>query len=754
MKAGIVTFHKALNYGAVLQAYALQKALTQLNCETYIVDYNSPYMNLSQHKPHLSEYKNPLNFIKDSECYKKNFSKSQKIQTFSEKYLNLTNPFDRESIGAISDAFDVFFAGSDQVWNDNITKADDVYYLSFAEPNKRCSYAASIGVTDIPMEWIPRFSKNLSSFRAISVREESGRQALKKRVNIESQRVLDPTLLLSWNEYGKMTEYRYNEPYILLYLLFYSKTLIESAKKLSKKTGFPIKCINASGIPVKAFEDCSDSGIDEWLSLIHDAKFVLTNSFHGLAFSLNFNKDFNVELPPAKVSASSRIIDMLKLLSLNSRIISNGELNTDIIDYSRVNEVLAAEREKSVDFLKSALSGGMSVSHKREEKSVVNVLWSECSGCGYCEKVCPVGAVEMKQDSRGFMHPNVDFEKCVQCGRCSAGCPNREMHNRRKEKMPVRLFAAYSKDENTVKNSSSGGIFYELAKKTIELGGVVYGAAFSADYTLEHRRAECLEDLPALMGSKYMQSNAYLSFDSVLRDLSVGKKVLFVGTPCQIAALRKLTAKLENQPILVDFVCHGVPSPLLIKDHIKYVEKFAHSKVTEYIPRSKAAGWAHHELFVFENGKSDCMSPVSQVYKNIFHGDLGIRSSCFHCPFTSFERNSDLTIADYWGIEIKRPDLLHKEGTSMVLINTESGEKFFGALENICLFETDIDTVVEKKQPHLFRPLKENPRQNAFWNDYSSRGWKYVAEKYAGCQKNVLIKRRIKQVLKRIMRRN
>ena len=753
MKAGIVTFHKALNYGAVLQAYALQETLKRLNCDTYIVNYTSQYMNLSLHKPKLFEYKNPFNFIRDTKSYKKKHIKSLRLQSFAKKHFNLTNPLNRETIESVSGDFDVFFAGSDQIWNENITKADDVYYLSFAEPNKRCSYAASIGVTDIPNEWVPHFSKYLSSFRTISVREESARQALKKQVNIESQRVLDPTLLLSWNEYSKLTRHYDKEKYILLYLLFYSTTLIESAIKLSNETGLPVKCINGSGIPVKKFEDYSDCGIEEWLSIIHDADYVLTNSFHGLAFSLNFNKNFNVELPPANVNSSSRINDVLQLFSLNDRKISNGELNKAPIDYIRINEMLDFEREQSIAFLKNVLFENGCTSHKKEEKSIISVPYEECTGCGYCEKACPTCAIEMYDDYHGFKHPRVDFYKCTQCGKCSNDCPSLGMNNRLKKKVPIQIFAAYSKDENVVNKSSSGGMFYELAKKIIDLGGVVYGAAFAADYTLEHRRVDSIKELSSLMGSKYMQSNAYLTFDEVIKDLSDGKKVLFVGTPCQIAALRKLTMKFENQLILVDFVCHGVPSPKLIKDHIKYVEKHAHSKVIDYSPRSKVAGWEHHELFTFENGKKDWLSPISQAYKNIFYSDLDIRSSCFRCPFASFERTGDLTIGDYWGIEIKRPDLLHKEGLSMVLVNTELGKKFFDSLDSIYMTETDIKTVVEKKQPHLFHPLKENFHQNEFWMDYVSYGWKYVAEKYAGCKKSTLAKQRIKRIVKKLMGR-
>lgn len=154
----------------------------------------------------------------------------------------------------------------------------------------------------------------------------------------------------------------------------------------------------------------------------------------------------------------------------------------------------------------------------------------------------------MKSDSHGFMHPVVNLNKCIQCGKCLRECPykNKERENQRTDNSSQHIFAAWSKNTEVVANSSSGGIFYELAEKTIQEGGVVYGAAFDEKFSLNHRRVDRIKDIKPLMGSKYVQSNAFTCFDYVLKDIEWGKKVLFVGTPCQVAALKKLQDKGKN----------------------------------------------------------------------------------------------------------------------------------------------------------------------------------------------------------------
>ena len=416
-----------------------------------------------------------------------------------------------------------------------------------------------------------------------------------------------------------------------------------------------------------------------------------------------------------------------------------------------VNEPLNSECEKSKKVLVNTIEDGRTGT-KRTEKSVNSIVWDHCSGCGYCQQVCPVDAVEMKPDSHGFMHPEVDLNKCIQCGKCLRECPyrNKETENRKTEDYSQQIFAAWSKNAEVVTNSSSGGMFYELAKKTIQEGGVVYGAAFDEKFTLKHRRIDRIDGIKPLMGSKYVQSNAFISFDSVKRDIESGKKVLFVGTPCQVSALKKLTYKNNDNLLLVDFVCHGVPSQMLVKEYIRYVESYFNKQVKEYIPRSKVMGWRACEVIVFNNGQMEYRHPVTQAYSKIFYSNCALRSSCYNCPYTDFNRQGDLTIADYWGIEQKRPDLYQKEGVSLLLVNSEKGRKIIDNMDTIVLSETEKDTIIKEKQPHLFYPVKQPDLYEKFWKEYERKGWIYIIEKYAECNKKKLLKWKIKKILRKV----
>lgn len=748
MKIGIITFHNALNYGAVLQTYALQKSLQNLGYDVDVINYSNKNIGKKVKAPQIKQYHNYAKFLCDRHMFFIAEEKRKKIERFTLNYLQLTQSVKQEELKNIGKNYDIIFVGSDQVWNDKITGNDDTYYLDFISGNKRCSYAASIGNSEIPFENIPRIKKFLDNFKAISVREITAQKALKEQLGIDAEQVLDPTLLLNKNEYTEFIKDEVKKPYILLYMLMYSDTLLTSARRYAKERNIPLYCINASGKIIRGVEDYSNAGVEEWLSLFYNASFIFTNSFHGVAFSINFEKNFNVELPPARVNVSSRITDILKIFKLEDRVISEGKINSAEINYFDREDTLKKERKKSTDFLNEAINSNETRIASRNEKSVIAIPWNQCSGCGLCKIICPTDAIKMTSDRNGFKHPSVNLSKCIQCGKCKRECPFDEAQCQKHDKLPKTIMAAYSKSSKVVYNSSSGGAFFEISNKFLEKNGKVYGAAFSEDFTLEHKCVDNIKSLSPLMGSKYMQSNAYKVFDKILEQLKKGERVLFVGTPCQVAALKKLCKGYDENLVLVDFVCHGVPSPELIKEHIKYVEKYFKSKVAGYKPRSKVAGWGNNELFTFTNGKKEYIHPVSQAYKIIFYKDLSIRSSCFNCSFTNFDRPGDITIADYWGIEKTRMDLLHNEGLSMIFGNTEKGCCIISSIDTMVKNETSLETIYEEKQPHLFRPLKDcTSKREEFWDDYHKKGWEYVIRKYAECDKKSLIKYDIKNSL-------
>lgn len=742
-KIGIITFHSALNYGAVLQTYALQTELEKLGCEAEVLNYSNPYVSTKLKPPQLRDYRNPLNYWKDVKKYKKDIVKGGKIRAFSDAKLHISAPLDRKGLTQYVSDLDAVITGSDQVWNDKITHNDDTFYLDVVSPHKRVSYAASIGSAEIPQESVRRIYPILKDFRAISVRETQAQRALLNQLGLEVQRVLDPTLLLCEEDYKGVIAAPKAERFVLVYMLFYSDSLIRSAREKASELGCKIYCVNASGVLVGDVVDCSDAGIEEWLGLMRDAQYVFTNSFHGVAFSVNFQKQFTAELPPARVQASSRITDLLDVLGMRNRIMTCESSPQVAIDYSAPNKRLNEERERSVEFLKKAVFGEPILKGKTVERSVLKFDPDLCSGCGYCANVCPVNAIAMEEDSNGFMYPVVSPLECINCGKCSRGCPT---ITQKREAIQPQVYAAVNQNREALMNSSSGGTFFAFAENILSQGGAVYGAAFNEHYELEHRRVTDISQIVPLMGSKYLQSNAFKVFPMVLQDLSQDIPVLFVGTPCQVAALRQLAG--DNAHLyLVDFVCHGVPSPRLIRDHIQYVESYFHSRVVRYIPRSKQTRYGHDELFEFANGHIEWKHPVTQAYKYIFYSSSSsIRPSCSKCAFTNFARPGDLTVADFWGIEEKHPELKSSDGVSMILVNTDKGKKLLSEIDTLTLNEVSQEDIPEKRQPHLFRPIViDEDKADLFWKEYHRFGWAYIARKYAECSRKDILKWKIKQ---------
>jgi coenzyme F420-reducing hydrogenase beta subunit len=750
MKAGILTFHNALNYGAVLQAYALQEALRKMGCEAAILNYSNPAVKTNLVEPKRTDYRNPLKYRNDLDIYQRNLAKAEKIVSFCASKLNTTEAIAEEQLADASKEYDVVFCGSDQVWNEKITNEDSHYFLDFVPPEKRCSYAASIGSDSFPESRLGSMWNLLHDFRAISVREKTACKSLQEQIQISAVRVLDPTFLLEKAEYEQIGESvsAFEGQFILLYMLVYSDSLVRSVRMFAKKTGMPVVCINSSGKVIKGFSDASTSGIEEWVSLFQNAAYVFTNSFHGVAFSINFNKQFWVELLPAGVNANSRITDILSDFSLSDRIIRDENLKEDRIEYDTVNEKLNELRTNSYNYLAGALAGEYVPQKQKKQNSIISIASDHCCGCTYCSEICPVNAIDLIHDEKGFLRPKVDFNKCVNCGKCVRECPFLVKEKEANDHLPLGVYAAFSKDKDVVKKSSSGGVFYEISRYVLEHNGVIFGAAFDDEFNLRHTAIEQLLDIEPLLGSKYVQADMSGILEDVRKKLQENRTVFFVGTPCQVAAVKSYCKENRDNLILCDFICHGVPSPSLLHDQIHYCEDYFKSKVVAYYPRSKVSGWAHHEMFVFENGKEDHTHPVTQAYKNIFYLNFGIRSSCYNCAFTSFDRVSDITIADYWGLEIDHPELLLSDGISMILANTNKGAKVLGEIESLEKYRTELSSIHEEKQPHLFHPLKKDVKQSVFWKLYLSRGWRTVAVRFAGCGDRAILKWKIKKTIK------
>ncbi|MDD5416930.1 MAG: polysaccharide pyruvyl transferase family protein [Candidatus Aenigmarchaeota archaeon] len=362
-KIGILTYHRPLNYGAALQAYALQEKVKELGAKCAIIDYRNNILENRNRKLTLftcKTIKELMLYILRGRSYNR---KLKNFRGFGEKYFNLSSTCStKEEVKGISSDFDKFICGSDQVWNHKINGFDEVYYLNFLEnPEKKNSYAASFGFKQIPEEYKSRFYSLLKDYNKLSVREHQGAKIIEQLLGYSPQVVLDPTMLLTKEKWFEIIKpYEHNKKYILVYCFSHEDKVISLAKKIAKKTGYDVISILKPYTPHLGVKYEVELAPDEFLGLFKGAEYVVTNSFHGTAFSILFNKQFFTEFLPEQLGVNSRLEDILEIFGLKSRIITNDDpaVIENKINYDPVNRILEKEREKSTNFLKQIVESG------------------------------------------------------------------------------------------------------------------------------------------------------------------------------------------------------------------------------------------------------------------------------------------------------------------------------------------------------------------------------------------------------------
>jgi hypothetical protein len=360
---GIITFHRAINYGALLQVYALQTSVEKLGCNCEVIDYHSNCIDRHYNKLVLSKCKGFKNLAKFFLYARAQNSKYDKFHSFSNRYLHLSSVCkNHNDLSLISSCYDFLISGSDQVWNHNLTDFDAAYFLSFEEDSrKKKAYGASFGILDIPEEKIDDYRRFLKGYSYITVREKQGEKIVKNLTGNAVGVVLDPTLLLGKDEWNQIAAEIRERDYILIYSFGLSMTMKRFVEGLSKRTGFRVIFLPAY-YSVRDRIDASyvkNAGPEEYLAFFKNARYVVTNSFHGIVFSLKYNKQFFIEkLEGTLKERNTRFDSLLDLLDLHDREIINGE-NCNIdepINYTRVNGILEQERMKSMAYLERLVS--------------------------------------------------------------------------------------------------------------------------------------------------------------------------------------------------------------------------------------------------------------------------------------------------------------------------------------------------------------------------------------------------------------
>lgn len=309
-----------------------------------------------------------------------------------------------------------------------------------------------------------------------------------------------------------------------------------------------------------------------------------------------------------------------------------------------------------------------------------------CCGCGACMNACPQGAIHMEADENGFLYPIIDGELCVKCHKCQRVCGfhSGEVRNSLQE-----TYAAVSTSTD-ITESASGGVFASLAQAVLQSGGVVYGSTMAWEAggpKVKHICVSSPDELLALKGSKYVQSDIGYSYSDVRERLMRGEHVLFSGTPCQISGLNAFLGRDYENLFTVDIVCHGVPSGQMFRDYIAYTEKRLGGRITEYRFRDKSEGWKLHGQLTLRkpDGKEQSINfePEQSSYYQMFLNAYTYRENCYSCPYACENRQGDITIGDYWCIDFVHPELVDKNGgpireevgVSCLIVNTAQGQK-------------------------------------------------------------------------------
>ena len=384
----------------------------------------------------------------------------------------------------------------------------------------------------------------------------------------------------------------------------------------------------------------------------------------------------------------------------------------------------------------------------------ISRIKEKCVGCKSCEQSCPKHCISMVENKEGFWYPSVDEKSCIECKVCLKKCPveNTEFHRNE----PHKVWAWRNKNDVDIMRSASGGAADSAAKTVLQMGGVVYGAAYDEQLAVSHIEVTDEAEREKLQSSKYVQSDPKDSYSKVKQHLAEGRIVLFTGTPCQIAGLYAFLDGDQENLYTVDLICHGVPSPKFFKKYLEYQNKQTAGRVIYFNFRSKdKRGWGTQYLLKAKTKtktkiKTKALS-LDRYGKHFMDGGC-YRESCYQCAYAEMNRVADLTVGDFWGIAKSHPKFNSPKGVSCVFVNTEKGQKLFETRTPLAEIEKTTLEEAMARQGNLVKPSFRPEYRNSFYKDIDEK-W-FIERLHVGLQIKerikIFIPKRIVDFLKRL----
>lgn len=751
MKSALITWFHYENYGTALQVSALSNTIKKLGHDVNVINYLPvncgksvrDYSFKSWVQDYINSKKEVITISK-----KKHYVTAEKttiFENFLKDKLSFTNKCTTYSdLCELCDTYDAFVCGSDQIWSPN--NFDPHYFLDFvSNPNKIIAYAPSIGLKNIEDRYVrEKMIALISRFKHLSIREEHGKKLIKKLTGRDAKLVLDPTLLMTgdeWRAFCDVKRSKVDKPYILAYMLGSNNEHWRIIEKIRSERDFDLKIVPVFDEDLER-NGCirTPVGPKEFLSLIDNADIVCTDSFHGMVFSLLFHKLFIPfvrfhDLDP--LNQNSRVFNLLSVIGEEQRLIGyNGGIPVfEEYDYTTIDTVVGSFRKESFDYLTNAFSEVES--HKTMKKQHVLENCTLCCGCGSCVEVCATSAISVSLNSKGFLKADVDDSKCVKCGKCVDVCPfcGDAQGVMIKDSL---LYSYKDYDKDVLNESSSGGFAYALSKVLLEDGFSVVGCAYDKKtQSAKHILVDFLDDLPLLQGSKYIQSD----FSNVLPDiLSCNKPLAIFGTPCQIAGAKKLL-KNRDDVLYIDLICHGVPSYNLYSKYISYISKEYGLKENKIFTkfRFKSKGWRVIRLYSSDGNNYVDFHQKEDLFFRMFESMNCYNNSCYDCRWRD-RTEADIRIGDYWGDRFADD----RTGVSMVSVLTDKGSKIISFLtEENCgeITQQIIDDYLKIQQcSNIPKPVYYDELIDRLADKKEKLS--FIVEKYADDSKNSLHSRK------------
>ena len=723
MKIAIISMQSVVNFGSVLQAYSLREMIREVTGEEaeFVEVENTPALPSRYSIPAALDYETKADLPGGIVQKGKRWA----IARLSARNKDLIRQFMKDELKLDASNNDKHYdwavIGSDEVFN-HAKGVRLQLHGAVRQAENVISYAASCGsalAEDIDEADVPALRQAMGRFSALSLRDENTQRYAANFYDGEVHHHLDP--VLAGDLHCRKPRAVPLKKYLLVYA--YGQRIrtneeIRAIQDFARKRGLKTVAMGGSQFWCDLYIPASPFRL---LDYFYHADYVLTDTFHGAIFSVINKRPFAVMI---RRTNRGKLTSLLRDLGLEARQVDQmtdlDEVLSAPIDYEQVETILERERKRSRSYLKEHLT-------KMELRDQ-----ADCSACGACITVCPKQAVSMAADETGCLYPRIDPALCIQCGACQRVCG----YGKTELNPPMEAYAAVGREEVLVRSSASGGVFATLAKRCMADGGLTAGAVMDLDgtMTVRHIITDDPAQLPRLQGSKYVQSEAWQCYEDVRAALKQGRTVLFSGTPCQVAAVKRLTGDPGNL-ITMDLICHGVPPKQLLAEFLEILERRLGSKIRGFSFRDKSCGKAFCARIDMERGSRYLQSRFLSFYKLFLQGAI-YRENCYHCPYARMERCSDLTVGDYWGIEeahaaqFRSGEMEQRSDWSCLLVNTKKGRRFLETCGGELTLVPTKPEWIARKNRQLNAPTEKPAHREQVLTAYRHGGYRKVENDY------------------------